>query len=142
FQLGHGVGVNQPLGQAVRLGIFSGKMLRENLDILHPLAKGRDLESDDIEAEQQVFTERLFGDGFGKIAVGGCDNADIDGHRLGAANTVDDLFLNGAEQLGLELDIHLADLIEQQGAAVGFLELADTAGNGAGEGALLMSEKL
>ena len=37
--------------------------------------------------------------------------------------------------------LHLADLVEQQGAAVGRLELADAAGEGAGEGALLVAEQ-
>ena len=50
--------------------------------------------------------------------------------------------LDGAEQLGLQPDVHLADLVEQQRAAVGLLEAADAPGDGAGERALLMAEQL
>ena len=46
-----------------------------------------------------------------------------------------------AQQLGLQAGVHLADFVEQQGAAVGLLELADAAGDGAGEGALLVAEQ-
>ena len=80
-------------------------------------------------------------DRFVEVAVGGGDDADIDLDRLGAADAVDLALLDGAQQLGLQADVHLADFVEQQRAAVGFLELADAAGDGAGEGALLMAEQ-
>ena len=59
-----------------------------------------------------------------------------------AADAVDLALLDGAQQLGLQADVHLADLVEQQRAAVGLLELADAPGDGAGEGALLVAEQL
>lgn len=49
--------------------------------------------------------------------------------------------LDGAQQLGLQADVHFGNLVEQQRTAVGFLELADTAGDGAGERALLVTEQ-
>jgi hypothetical protein len=61
---------------------------------------------------------------------------------LVAADAVDLALLDGAQQLGLQAGVHLADFVQQQGAAVGFLELADAAGDGAGEGALLVAEQL
>ena len=60
---------------------------------------------------------------------------------LRAADAVDLAFLNGAQQLGLQARIHLADFVEQQRAAVGFFEFADAPGDGAGEGALLVAEQ-
>jgi hypothetical protein len=38
--------------------------------------------------------------------------------------------------------VHLADLVEEERAAVGLLEAADAAAVGAGEGALLVAEEL
>ena len=77
-----------------------------------------------------------------EIAVRRCDDADVDRHGLGPANAIDDTLLNGAQQLGLKTEVHFGNFIEQQGAAVGFLELADTTGHSAGESALFMAEKL
>jgi hypothetical protein len=62
--------------------------------------------------------------------------------RGGAADPVDHALLERAQELGLEAHIHLGDLVEQQRAAVGLLELADAPGDRAGEGALLVAEQL
>ncbi len=58
------------------------------------------------------------------------------------ADAVDLALLERAQQLRLQPRMHLADLVEQQRAAVRLLELADAAGDGAGEGALLVAEQL
>ena len=50
--------------------------------------------------------------------------------------------LQDAQQLGLERERQLADLVEEQGAAVGLLEQAGLARDGAGEGAALVAEQL
>ena len=62
-------------------------------------------------------------------------------HRLRAADAVDLAFLDGAQQLGLQADVHFGNLVEQQRAAVSFLELADAACDSAGERALLVTEQ-
>ena len=49
--------------------------------------------------------------------------------------------LERAEQFDLGLERKLADLVEEQGRAVGILEAADMAVEGAGEGAFLMAEQ-
>ena len=46
-----------------------------------------------------------------------------------------------AVELALGLERQLADLVEQQGAAVGLDQRADLVGEGAGEGALDMAEQ-
>src|SRR3546814_12132413 len=79
---------------------------------------------------------------FRSIAVGGGQQADVHLDRLAAADTVDLARLDGAQQLGLQARMHFGDVVEQQGAAVGLLELADAARHGSGEGALFVPEKL
>jgi len=54
----------------------------------------------------------------------------------------DFLFLQYPQQLGLQVDVQLAYLVEKKGAAVGFFKLADAAGDGAGKSAFLMTEYL
>ena len=96
---------------------------------------------DDVQPIEQVFAEGAALGRFGEVAVRGRDDADVDLDRLGAADAVDLAFLDGAQQLGLQARVHLADFVEQQRAAIGFLELADAPRDGAGERALLVAEQ-
>ena len=50
-------------------------------------------------------------------------------------------FLQNAQQLGLRAGVQVADFVEEDGAAVGELELAAARGHGAGEGAFFMAEE-
>lgn len=50
-------------------------------------------------------------------------------YRRFAADTVDFLLLNGAQQLGLNANVHFGNFIKQQRAAGSFFKLADTTGN-------------
>ena len=96
----------------------------------------------DVQAEIQILTE-----GAARaprpmqVAVGGGEDAHVHLYRRGAAQPVDLPLLQRAQQLGLQAHVHLADLVQQQGAAVGGLEFADAARHGAGEGALLVAEQ-
>ena len=80
--------------------------------------------------------------GLGEVAVGGGDDADIDRHRLAAADAVDQPLLDRAQQFRLQAHVHFGDFVEQQRAAIGLLEFADAASERAGEGALLVAEQL
>ena len=59
-----------------------------------------------------------------------------------AADAVEFMRLQNVKELGLDLGRNLADLIEEDGAAVGELEAADALGDGAGEGSLFVAEEL
>ena len=61
---------------------------------------------------------------------------------LRAAEALELLLLQHAEQLGLQLRRDVADLVEEQRPLVGQLEAADLLADGAGEGALLVAEQL
>jgi hypothetical protein len=57
------------------------------------------------------------------------------------ADRLDLALLQRAQQLHLRRQRQLADLIQEQGAAIGFRELADMAVGGAGEGSALVTEQ-
>ena len=59
-----------------------------------------------------------------------------------AAHAAQALLFDHAQQLGLQLGLHLGQLVEQQRAAVGGLEASFLAPVGAGERAALMAEQL
>ena len=58
------------------------------------------------------------------------------------ADRLDDLLLQHAQHLGLRLQAHVADLVEEDRAAVGRLEHAAPLGHRAGERAALVAEQL
>ncbi len=117
-------------------------MVGQRRDVARPLAQRRDAQADHVEAEVQVLAEAAGGDLCRQVAVRGGEDAHVDAHRAAAAEAVDLALLDGAQQLGLQAGVHLADLVEQQRAAVGRLELAEAAGDGAAERALLVAEQL
>src|SRR5438552_4012610 len=141
-----GMAEQQPLGlrrkrperHAVRLGIFAGKMARKGENVLWPFAQGRQLQIHDVEPVEQILAERVALYRLRKVAVRGRDDADVDFDRLAAAHPVDLALMKRAQELGLQPRIHFADLVEQQRAAIGLLEFAEAARDGAGERALLM----
>ncbi|MNP36705.1 hypothetical protein D3C76_1301130 [compost metagenome] len=90
---------------------------------------------------EQVFTETPGRHLPRQIAVGGRNNSDIQGNRLAPTDPLHFPLLQYAQQLGLQPQRHFRDFIEQQGAAIGLLELARLGGDGTGERALLVTEQ-
>ena len=100
-------------------------MIREARDVLAALAHRRQLDVDDREPEVQILAERALVDLVAQIAVGRREHADVDLVRAIAADALDLALLEHAQQLGLQRDVELADLVEEDRAAVGLLEAAD-----------------
>ena len=63
-------------------------------------------------------------------------------HGLGAAEALELALLQHAQQLHLRAEVDVADLVEEERAALGHLEAPLLAGVGAGERALLVAEQL
>jgi hypothetical protein len=124
-------------GQPVHLRVVVREMLPERGDVAAALAQRRQAEADDIEAEEQVFAEAAGADLRRQIAVGGGEDAYIHPHRLRTPDAVDLALLHGAQQLGLQAQLHLANLVEQERAPVGRFELAHAPRERAAERALL-----
>src|SRR5262249_39930211 len=76
-----------------------------------------------------------------EIAVGRRDDADVDLDGAIAADALHLALLEDAEELGLEPEVELPDLVEEDGAALGLLEDAAVLPDGAGERALLVAEE-
>ncbi len=74
--------------------------------------------------------------------MGGGDQAKIHMARVITADGLDMLVLQHTQQLDLQVHGHVADLVEEQGAPVRLLDLADLASVGTGKTALLVSEQL
>ena len=74
--------------------------------------------------------------------MGGADDARIESDVLVPAQALDRALLEEAQQRRLRLQRQVADLVQEQGAAVGMLEATALALGGAGEGAALEAEQL
>ncbi|MNQ75336.1 hypothetical protein D3C85_901260 [compost metagenome] len=106
------------------------------------LAQRRQAQRDDVQAVVEVLAELAVLGQVLQVAVGRGDQAHVDLLRLHRADPADLAFLEDAQQARLGLQRQLADLVEEQGAAVGGLDQAGPSGGGAGEGALLVAEQL
>src|SRR6059058_2018807 len=111
-------------------------------NVLGPLAERRGLDREHVQPVVEIVPEPLLFHHPKEVAVRRGDEADVDLDRLRTAVPLELLLLQDAQQLRLELERDLADLVEEQRAAVGHLEAADLLGDGAGEGAPLVPEEL
>ncbi len=102
-------------------------------DVLSAFTQGGRLDGEDIQAIEQVLAETAGRHRLRQVAVGGRDHPHIDPGRALGADGVDLPFLQGAQQLDLHVQGQLADLVQEQGAAVSLLELAEVPVGGAGE---------
>src|SRR6185503_6536392 len=90
----------------------------EHRHVLHALGERR--QADDLEGEPvvEVGTELAVDHRLLEIEVGRGDHADVDLDRLAAGDALEPLVLEHAQDLGLELQRHVADFVEEQRAAV------------------------
>ncbi len=97
----------------------------EHRQVFDALAQRRQAHRNHVDAVEEVLAERAFLDGALEVDVGGGHQAERRAHGPRAADPLDLAFLDGAQQLGLQVRLEVADLVEEQRAAVGELELAD-----------------
>ena len=93
------------------------------------------------DAEVEVAPERAGVDLAHEIAARRGDDAHVDGAVVVGADALDALLGERAEELRLHVDRELAELVEEDGAAVGLDERRDALVDGAGERAALVTEE-
>ena len=89
---------------------------------------GGDEDGKHAEAVVEVAAERAAGHHGVEVAVGGGDEPHVHLLRARAAQPLELLLLQRPQQLGLHVERDLADLVEEQRAAVRQLEAADLCG--------------
>ena len=95
-----------------------------------------------VDAVEEVLAEAARLHVGGEVAVRRGDDAHVDLDVLRVAEAPDVLLLQHAQELHLQVERQLADLVEEERAAVGLLEEAAPVGDGVGERALLVAEEL
>jgi hypothetical protein len=129
-------------GLADAAGVVAEEVDGQLEDVLLALPQRGGAQADDVEPVVQVLAEPPGADQRLEVLVGGRHDPDVDGDRLRAADALEGLPLQDAQQLGLDLEVDVADLVEEQRAAVGLLEPPDAVAVGAGEGPLDVAEQL
>src|SRR5262249_18390077 len=114
----------------------------EKRDVLPALAERRHRDLDHADAVEEVAAEPPEPDLLLEIAVRRRDEADVDLAPAVGADALHHAVLQHAQQLRLERERGLADLVEEQRASVGELELAFALGDRAGERAARVAEQL
>ena len=115
---------------------------RQNRNIVRAIAQRRNRDGKHRQPEVQIFAEQFGGDAGAQRLVGGRHDPHVHLQRDGAADTLEPPLFERAENFGLQPQRQIADLVEEQRAAVRELELARLARHRAGKGALLMPEQL
>src|SRR5438093_11659305 len=113
--------------------VLGEKVVRKQHDVRFAVAQRRDEDGEDVQSVVEVLAELPLGHAGFEVAVGSDYQPDIDADRLGAAEPLELPFLKDAQELHLAGEGDLADLIEEDGAAVRQLEAALLALLGAGE---------
>src|SRR5438876_6796572 len=117
-------------------------MIDEHRDLFAPLPKGWDPDLDDVQAVVQVFPELVRPHGGLEAAIGGGDEPHVGADDLLAADAGELAVLEHVQELGLEPQRRLPDLVEEERALIGRLELPRLLPIRARECALLVTEQL
>ena len=124
------------------LGVLREERLGDDEHVVAAIAQRRQEQVHDVEAVVEILAEAARADLVLEDAVRRGDDADVDLLGLAVADAVDDALLQRAEELHLEVQRELADLVEEERALVGDLELARARRDGARERALHVAEEL
>ena len=101
------------------------EVLDEQRHVVLALAQRRHAHAHHGEPVVEILAERAAIDLAHEVAIGRGDDAHVDGDDLRAADAADLALLERAQQLRLQLERQLADLVEEQRAAVRLFEAAD-----------------
>ena len=106
------------------------------------LAQRRQHERDDVQPVEEILAERAGPGRRLQVAVRRGNQPEVHPHRPRAADALELPLLQRAQQLRLQRERQLADLVEEERAAVGQLHLALLEADRAGERPLLVAEQL
>ncbi len=103
------------------------QVVHQRRQVLAPLAQRRQMDGEAVEPIEQVLAKAARRHRLLQVLVGGRDDAHVGLDRLVAAEPLEALFLEQPQHLGLRGQRHVADLVEEDRALMGLLELADAA---------------
>ena len=121
----HGVARERGRAAAVARGDAREKVPREARNVLAVLAQRGHADLDDAQPVEEVLAEAPGADLGGQVLMRRRDDAHVDGHLRAPADALDLALLQDPQELGLDGERRVADLVEEDRAAVRELELAE-----------------
>src|SRR3546814_12368364 len=109
-------------------------------NVLGPLPERRQPDRHDVETIEQILAEQPLAGGVPQIPVGRGDDPNVRPDRCSPADGRVFAFLQHPEQPRLRFHRHVADLVQEKGAAVRLLEATRRSRGRPREGALFMTE--
>ena len=132
-------------GKRRRVAPIAGHLLGElpgkQRDVLFSILQRRQVYLDDAESEVQVLPELSCFHHGPQVPIGRRDDPHVRLDDPVAADTLQLVGLQNPEQLRLHGQLELADLVQEDGAAIRLFKAALVLGLGAGEGPLLVPEE-
>src|SRR5262249_41246165 len=111
-------------------------------EVGRPYAQRWHLDREDVQPVEEVWPEDALVHRRFQVAIGGGNDSYVDLHWPRRADPLELALLKHPEKRELGVRWQVADLVEEDGAAVGKLESAGASLERAGEGALLVTEQL
>ena len=136
----HGLAREALEGAAFLIGEAFQERGRERLDVASALPQRRQADGEHVEAVVEILPKtprQHFGLG---VAMSGADDADVGLPRPRLADAAELAGLQHAQKLGLQGELHLADLVEEERSALRGLDRARPVFRRAREGAADMAE--
>ena len=121
---------------------FRQEVACERRDVLAPFTQRRKAQADHVDAVVEVLAKQALLHARLELLVRGGDHAHVRRERRVPADAVELAIGKHAQQACLQVLGHVADLVQEQGAALGLLETPAAHRLRAGEGAALVAEEL
>src|SRR5580704_3295475 len=130
------------LCQYVAFGVARQEVRNQGGDIFLAVAQWGQPEIHDVQPEEQIAAERTFFHFLGQVTVSSGDDAEVRAAMGERTHRAELLFLQDAQELGLQVERQLADLVEKGRAAIGHFDQAGLGSYGARERAFHVAEQL
>src|SRR5512132_1793007 len=119
-----------------------GEVLYQLEDVVSALSQRRNREGNNLQSEVQIFAECTCPHRALEIVIGRRNDAHVGANHLVAAEPLDLLRLDGAQQLGLGVRTEISNFIEKESSAMRQLESSDAQLRRPREGSPFVAEHL
>ena len=117
------------------------KEISQRGNIFFPLAQGRKVNRDHVEAKKEIFPKAALLDVLLEITIGRGDNADVDVNALVPSHPLEFPFLDDPEKLGLKLRFEVPYFIKKNRPTVRNLQFSLPHLMGPGESPLFVAKQ-
>src|SRR5207247_25878 len=120
----------------------AGKCLRKQRNIFSPLPQRRNINRNNAETVKEISAEIPRSDFLFEGPMRGADNANVHWNGFVTSQSFDPSLFQGAQEFGLHICAHVANLVEEQRATTGLLKFPLSSGGRSRKCAFFVTKKL